>query len=45
MRIRIRKPHKNREETGMISSDKKYSVWTNSLEGKCVPGEEGKNSD
>lgn len=29
----------------MISSDKKYSFWTNSLEEKCVPGEERKNSE
>ena len=44
VRIRIIKSYKNRE-TGMISSDKKYSFWTNSLEEKCVPGEERKNSE
>lgn len=42
---RIGKPHKNREETGEIFSNKKYSVWTNSLEGICVLMEKGKNSE
>ena len=45
MRIRIIKSYKNIEETGMTSSDKKYSFWTDSLEEKCVPGEGGKNSE
>ena len=45
VRVRIIKSYKNREETGMTSSDKKYSLWTDSLAEKCVPGEGGKNSE